>query len=177
MRWVILAAIVSLAGCASLTESGLPPQESMYSLTGRMRITAEKEILRVDFRFVKSPESSYFKFWGPFGVRLGEALVSGEHVEFIKPNGERLVLGSDELDRMILGSSVLVAIDFGNWLRLQPEGLAYPKSLESWQHLDTTVRVTQHQSVNGELVCKRLDISKTNLKIVVLCDRWVFSNL
>lgn len=176
MRWVAVAAIAMIFGCSSLTESRLPPQEPIYSLTGRLRISADQTILRLDFRFIAATEASYFKFWGPLGVRYGEAKVTENQIEFVARNGDRFVLGDPELNEILPNGAWLLGIDWGNWLRLLPEGTDRVKSLEGWQAHDTTVRVVAHQEVDQEKVCKRLDVSRSDIKLVVLCDRWMLAN-
>lgn len=173
---VVMTLMVMLVGCSGFSQTRFPPQEPQYSLTGRLRISTEDSILRLNFRLAAEQEATHLHFWGPLGVRYGEAKVTPNQVEFVSARGERRIFNAAEIDQFLPGGSWLLSNNLGSWLLLDPGDEYAPQALQRWTIDGVSGEVVKRQLVGDKTVCKQLALSKDTLKVVIFCDRWRFDD-
>ena len=173
---MVMTLIAMLVGCSGFSQTRFPPQEPQYSLTGRLRISTEDSILRLNFRLAAELEATHLHFWGPMGVRYGEARVTSNQVEFVSARGERRIFNAADIDQFLPGGSWLLSNNLGSWLLLDPGDEHAPQALRRWKINGVSGEVVKRQLVGDKTVCKQLALSKDTLKVVIFCDRWRFND-
>ena len=173
-RFACLMLSAVIVGCSALVGPDVPSAGIQYDLSGRMRIKSEESILRLDFYMVYDGSRTRLEVWGPFGIGRTKITFAREHYTVEDHRGNVVVLRRSDIPVELPQSVWQVGPDLGPWLRLRPEGVSYPESGEAWSHDSVSVVVEEHQAVDGEQVCKRLRMTRGEVEVLVLCDRWRF---
>ena len=122
-RTWLLCAVLSLAGCASLTPPDTPRQAGADGpLTGRMSVKVEgpsPRAVSAVFDLQGNATAGSLGLSTPLGSMLAQARWAPERVTLTTPKGETVYPDLDSLTHDVLGESVPVAALF-DWMRARP---------------------------------------------------------
>ena len=107
-------------------------------------------------------------FTGPMGFGRREVISSNGSVEFVQ-NGEKIQLTQAEVEELIPGGNWIMSINLIDWLTLKPS----EDGSGGWRSEYGQVEIRKSQRVNSQKVCKHLRISHAEVRIDLLCDRWL----
>lgn len=191
VRLLVVALAFGLGGCASMRDAGQADQAAwaarraalepldQYQLDGRISLAAGREGWSGTLAWVQAGATLDFQFKGPFGIGGLSIRGDAEALEVRTHKGERFTVTDPERDFTArLGWSIPIQA-MRYWLLgvPAPDGVAEVtvdargRASRLVQH-GWTVDYEEYLAAGGETLPKRFVITRGEVKIKVLVDRW-----
>lgn len=174
-RVCLIVSTVVLIGCTAVSNPIPASPEALWVLSGRLRVSTEESILRADFRAEEYAGESRLRIFGPLGIGRVELRLVDDRIDIVFADGSRQTLTAATIDQVLPNGEWLFEDQLSNWLLLSPDSSSAAPSGQPQSIGDTHVEVLKVHHVNGRDVCKHVRIHRSELRVDILCDRWLLA--
>jgi outer membrane lipoprotein LolB len=191
-RYFFLAAALSLAGCASLTQPPTPidpeaqarhlrnlEQIGAFSLSGRMAVQTEKRGFSGSLRWKHTEEGDHFALYSPLGAQVADIKSNGDGVTLT--TNDRKIYQADNAETLLqqtMGWS-LPLTGLSDWIIGRPTSSAYEViardaqgRLSRLKQDGWDIEYSAYQTVDGTDLPSKVLLRSPQLDLKLLVDQW-----
>ena len=190
-RYFLLAAALSLAGCASLPPSMPTDPEAQarhlskleqigaFSLSGRMAVQTEKRGFSVSLRWKHTEEGDHFSLYSPLGAQVADIKSNGDGVTLVTNDRKTYQAADAEtLLQQTMGWS-LPLTGLTDWIIGRPTSSSYETIVRDAQGRLSRLKqdgwdieYSAYQTVEGTDLPSKVLLRSPQLDLKLLVDQW-----